>query len=163
MCYLYRPQILTSIQGHTVVLIMKIMNSIVLETNQAIPSMFAVKIVQLKVDIIFSSPMTLAFTQGQNCVSNLTMFTLPYIIDFHGQKLWLLDRGGCEGREREREGERKRERERGGGGGVGRERSAKRDGGGERESAALYRFSRSESAAFGEGGGSGERERRGEG
>ena len=42
------------------------------ETLQAMPIKFAVKIVRLKVYLIFLSPMTLPVIQGHSCVSNVT-------------------------------------------------------------------------------------------
>ena len=45
---------------------------IISETFEVMPIKFAVKIVLLMVCIIFASLMTLTFTQGHNCISNLT-------------------------------------------------------------------------------------------
>ena len=45
---------------------------IISETIEGIHITFAVKTVQLKVNMTIISPMTLTFTQGHNCVSNLT-------------------------------------------------------------------------------------------
>ena len=45
---------------------------IIPETIQAMPIKFAVKIIRLKVYIINLSPVTLLFSQGHDCVANLT-------------------------------------------------------------------------------------------
>ena len=47
---------------------------IILETIQVMPFKFAVKIVRLKAYMIIASPMTLTFSQGHKCISNLTTF-----------------------------------------------------------------------------------------
>ena len=61
------------VQGH----IMKIINvRLFQKLFKQCQIKFAVKIVRLKVNIIFSSPMILLFAQGHNCVSNLTHFYL---------------------------------------------------------------------------------------
>ena len=44
-----------------------------LETVQALSIKFAVKLVRLKVDIIYASSVILTFTQGHNCVANWTL------------------------------------------------------------------------------------------
>ena len=50
--------------------------SIISEQIQAMHIMFAVKMVRLKAYAIFVIPMTLTFTQGHNCASNVTTFQL---------------------------------------------------------------------------------------
>ena len=59
---------------------MKIMHLIISETVQlqVVAIKFAVKIVQLKVYMIFASLMTLTVTQGHNFVSNMTIFFYLY-------------------------------------------------------------------------------------
>ena len=52
---------------------------IISETVQAMPIELAVKILRLKVGVYYmtiASLMTLTFTQGHNCVSNLAIFQL---------------------------------------------------------------------------------------
>ena len=48
--------------------------SIISETVEAMAIKFAVKIVRLKVCMTIANVMTLTFTEGHNCVSNLTTF-----------------------------------------------------------------------------------------
>ena len=52
---------------------------IISKTIQAMPINFAVKIVRLKVYTTIASPMTLTFTQGPKCVTNVTTYNLQYI------------------------------------------------------------------------------------
>ena len=61
-------------QGHTDLNPKNNKCSIIPETIQAMPITFAANIVRLKVYMTIASPMTLTFTQGHNCVSNLTTF-----------------------------------------------------------------------------------------
>ena len=63
---------LTFIEGHTYLNHEhnKCLN--ILETIQAMPIEFAVKVVRLKVHMAIVSPMTLTFIQGHKFVSNLT-------------------------------------------------------------------------------------------
>ena len=68
---------LTFIQGHIYLNHENNKCVVISETIEAIPIKFAVKICRRKVNIIFFlSQMTLLFTQGHNCVSNLTKFNL---------------------------------------------------------------------------------------
>ena len=48
--------------------------SIISGTIQAMPIMFAVKMVRLKVYMTIANPMTLPFIEGHKCFSNLTTF-----------------------------------------------------------------------------------------
>ena len=65
---------LTFIQGHADLNHENNKCLIISETIQAIPIKFAGKTVRLKAYINIASPMTLLFTQGPNCASNLTFF-----------------------------------------------------------------------------------------
>ena len=64
---------LTFIKGHTYFNHEDNECSIVSETFQAMPTKFAAKIIRLKAYITVASPMTLTFTQGHNCISNLAV------------------------------------------------------------------------------------------
>ena len=63
---------LTFIQGHINLIHENNTFFIISETLQAVLIKFAVKIVRLKVWMIFSQSDGLALTQGHNCISNLT-------------------------------------------------------------------------------------------
>ena len=66
----------TFTQGHTDLNHENNKCSIIPETAQAIPIKFAVKIIRLKADMTFASPMTLTFTQSHNCASNVIKIDL---------------------------------------------------------------------------------------
>ena len=65
---------LTAIQGHTNLNYENNKCLITSETIQAMPIMFAVKIIRLKVYMTIASPTIMTFIQGHKCVANLTTF-----------------------------------------------------------------------------------------
>ena len=89
----------TFIQGHTDLNHESNKCSIIFQIIQAMPVMFAVKIVWLKVytfnDVYqsFLNPMTLLFTQGYNCISKLHKFLICTIVVIFRTifKLWHLN------------------------------------------------------------------------
>ena len=74
---------LTFIQGHTDLNHENNKLSIVSQTFQAVFVIFGVNIVRLRVYIIVASSMTLTFTEGYNCVSNLPIFLTCSLIEIY--------------------------------------------------------------------------------